>query len=55
MKKEIESFDSDIIAGEGNNQDYCVCPECGYETTKRKGLPCQRTKCPVCDTVLVGK
>ncbi len=32
----------------------CVCPQCGYEAVKKRGLPCRRMKCPKCGTPLVG-
>jgi hypothetical protein len=28
--------------------DICVCPECGYEETHEKGVPCSKYVCPVC-------
>jgi predicted DNA-binding protein (UPF0251 family) len=32
----------------------CKCPECGYESLKRRGVPCRNTKCPECETPLCG-
>ncbi len=32
----------------------CVCPECKYETTKIRGVPCRSIKCPKCGILLIG-
>ncbi|MCK9151558.1 DUF134 domain-containing protein [Methanobacterium alcaliphilum] len=32
----------------------CKCPECGYESSKTRGVPCKNTKCPECETPLCG-
>ncbi|HIH97336.1 MAG TPA: hypothetical protein HA348_07710 [Thermoplasmata archaeon] len=33
----------------------CVCPQCGYETEKTRGVPCRTIRCPKCSIPLVGK
>lgn len=56
MKKEKESFDHKALFDtHKETPDVCVCPGCGYEIPKRKGLPCRNMKCPVCNQALVGK
>lgn len=35
--------------------DTCKCPECGYEAAHRKGLPCNRVKCPKCGSYMSGE
>jgi len=32
----------------------CVCPNCGYEEAKVRGIPCRSKKCPKCGTPLMG-
>jgi len=32
----------------------CVCPDCGYEAKKERGVPCRDMKCPECDVGLVA-
>lgn len=32
----------------------CKCPNCGYESSKKKSVPCSNTKCPKCETPLCG-
>ncbi len=32
----------------------CKCPNCGFESPKKRGLPCRNTKCPECDMPLCG-
>lgn len=32
----------------------CKCPECGYEASKTRAVPCRNTKCPKCETPLCG-
>lgn len=55
MKKEIESFDTDLVSERENQFKRCVCPQCGHETSKRNGMSCENLHCPICDTVLVRK
>lgn len=33
----------------------CVCPDCGYEAEKERGVPCRSVKCPECGVMLVAK
>ena len=33
----------------------CKCPNCGYETTHDKGIPCSDIECPECKVAMVGK
>ncbi len=39
----------------GGPPTKCVCPQCGYEAPKKRGLPCRNMKCPKCGTPLVGE
>ena len=32
----------------------CKCPNCGYEHSKTRAVPCRNTKCPKCETPLCG-
>lgn len=32
----------------------CVCPDCKFETEKKRGEPCRSLKCPECGTELVA-
>lgn len=41
-------------APEPGGPDKCVCPECGYEADKKRGIPCRAMVCPKCDTKLVA-
>lgn len=56
MKMNKESYEPKVMVDtKKENPDVCVCPECGHEVSKRKGLSCRSMKCPICDTMLVGK
>jgi len=35
--------------------DICECPDCDYETKKKRGTPCRSMTCPDCDAKLVAK
>ena len=35
--------------------NVCVCPNCGYEESHVRGIPCTSKKCPRCGTMMVGK
>ena len=41
-------------AGAGGAPSKCICPQCGYEAPKKRGVPCRSMKCPKCGTPLVG-
>gem|GEM_PF-1356881 len=50
---------TDVTAGggrqrRGNAPTKCVCPKCGYEVEKTRGVPCMTHKCPKCDIPLMG-
>ncbi len=32
------------------NPAFCICPECGFKITHKKGIPCRQTICPNCGT-----
>lgn len=32
----------------------CKCPNCGFESPKKRGVPCRNTKCPECNMPLCG-
>ena len=34
--------------------DKCVCPECGSQAAKKKGVPCTSLKCPKCNVPMKG-
>lgn len=36
-------------------KEYCVCPNCNYEESHQKGLPCFTKICPNCKIPLVRK
>ena len=40
--------------GRGGPPEKCVCPQCGYEAPKRRGVPCRSLICPNCEVPLVG-
>ncbi|MGC9443906.1 MAG: hypothetical protein ACP5E9_03085 [Candidatus Methanospirareceae archaeon] len=40
--------------GPGGPPEKCVCPRCGYEAPKRRGVPCRTLTCPQCELPLVG-
>lgn len=35
--------------------EKCICPECGHEVDKKRGIPCRSMKCPECGAGLVAK
>ncbi len=55
MKKEIESYDPDIVIENSKPSKHCICPKCGHETMKRRGFPCDNLECPICEKNLVLK
>jgi predicted DNA-binding protein (UPF0251 family) len=30
----------------------CICPNCGYQEEKQRGVPCVRKKCPKCNSLM---
>ncbi|MDG6219533.1 MAG: hypothetical protein QCI00_08850 [Candidatus Thermoplasmatota archaeon] len=56
MNKDLESFDSKIVTDrENKHTEGCVCPQCGYETSKRSNVYCTQINCPICNVSLVEK
>lgn len=39
--------------GFGGPATSCVCPQCGYQETKQRGIPCVSKKCPKCNTSMI--
>ncbi len=39
--------------GYGGPPSECVCPECGYEEEKKRGIPCSKKECPECGTRMI--
>lgn len=37
-------------AGSGGN---CLCPQCGHRQAHERALPCTKTKCPQCGTMMI--
>ncbi|MDK2850014.1 MAG: H+/Na+-translocating ferredoxin:NAD+ oxidoreductase subunit [Candidatus Woesearchaeota archaeon] len=35
------------------DDDYCVCPNCGYRIKHERGVPCATLQCPNCHSKLV--
>ncbi len=42
------------VAG-SEQEGFCTCPHCGYETPHRAGVPCFSITCPDCRTTLIRK
>jgi len=40
---------------EPGGPEYCACPDCDYETTKRRGIPCRSMVCPECGARLEAR
>ncbi len=45
-------------SGQGNRigmgvGGYCICPDCGYKESHKRGTPCFELKCPKCKKSLV--
>jgi hypothetical protein len=40
---------------EPGGPDVCACPDCDYETEKKRGTPCRSMECPECGAKLVAK
>jgi predicted DNA-binding protein (UPF0251 family) len=41
--------------GFGGPADSCVCPACGAEAPKQRGMPCASMKCPKCGARMARK
>lgn len=39
---------------EPGGPDKCVCPDCGYEVDKERGVPCRSMECPECGAMLIA-
>ncbi|MEA3450850.1 MAG: ferredoxin [Bacteroidota bacterium] len=48
----MEEKDETKKMGEGG---LCICPKCGTKTKHLDGIPCKKTKCPKCDTIMIRK
>lgn len=44
----------DLREQEPGGPEYCSCPDCDYETEKRRGIPCRSMVCPECRASLVA-
>jgi len=40
---------------EPGGPEYCACPDCDYETEKRRGIPCRSMTCPECGVSLEAR
>lgn len=38
-----------------DDSGYCFCPKCDYHVIHRKGIPCQKERCPKCGTKMILK
>ncbi|WP_292484845.1 DUF134 domain-containing protein [Methanohalobium sp.] len=39
--------------GFGGPSGTCICPDCGYEQSHQKGIPCNQVKCPECSKLMI--
>lgn len=39
----------------GSDEDFCICPKCGFATKHQNGVPCRNEVCPTCKTTLIRK
>ncbi|MBW2987761.1 DUF134 domain-containing protein [Candidatus Woesearchaeota archaeon] len=39
----------------GGPPAVCICPKCGAELPKQRGIPCSQMKCPKCNVLMVRK
>lgn len=49
-----ETTDGEAEAAEPGGPEFCICPECSYETEKVRGEPCRAMECPECGAALVA-
>jgi hypothetical protein len=40
-------------AGFAGPQGECRCPNCGYQEIHQRGVPCNTTRCPQCNTLMI--
>jgi hypothetical protein len=40
---------------EPGGPETCVCPDCGHEQAKERGVPCRSIECPECGAALVAQ
>ena len=38
-----------------DNESDCVCSECGFKTSHKRGIPCRKVNCPKCNIALYRK
>ncbi len=43
------------ILSAGEQEGFCICPHCGFETSHQAGVPCFSVTCPDCRTTLIRK
>lgn len=47
--------EEEVEEQEPGGPETCVCPDCGHEEDKERGVPCRSVKCPECGAMLVAK
>lgn len=50
----IEQYAAWLAEQEPGGPATCVCPECGHEQAKARGVPCRAVACPECGAQLVA-
>ena len=40
-------------AGFSGPNGICKCPNCGYTESHQRGIPCNKKRCPKCNTILI--
>ncbi|MBN2232063.1 MAG: DUF2213 domain-containing protein, partial [Deltaproteobacteria bacterium] len=48
----LPAVQQDVV--EPGGPEMCVCPECGHEAAKVRGVPCRSMECPECGAMMIA-
>ena len=48
-------LETDQVDGRTSSEQRCVCPKCGHDVARQRGVPCAERDCPKCGAKMTGK